>query len=336
MMGFATVGRRLSLAAVIPLSVLVSSCGGTATPTSPGPAGSRQMSAAARSYFTQLLDVMQANSVNRKVIDWVAFRQTAIGVDSGEQTIKDLYPRIRVALSLLNDHHSVYVGPDSTVIRSPALPDVCGDPTPPAVHVPADIGYVRVGTFTGTDGDAAFAQATQDAIRAADRGNLAGWIVDLRNNGGGNMWPMVAGLGPILGDGTAGGFIDPDGVRTWWGYRDNASIYEGSPLVTVTSPYHVLKANPRVAVLINCWVASSGEAVVIGFRERGNTRSFGTATYGLSTSNDEFALTGGGTLVLCTSTMTDRTGRIYGKAVPPDEEIADPNEMVARAIQWLR
>ena len=42
------------------------------------------------------------------------------------------------------------------------------------------------------------------------------------------------------------------------------------------------------------------------------------------------------TLVLCTSTMTDRTGRIYGKAVPPDEEIADPVEMVRRAIEWLR
>lgn len=335
MMGFASVGRRLSLAALIPLSVLVSSCGGAATPMSPTRAGGRQMSAAARSYFTQLLDVMQANSVNRKTIDWPAFRQTATGVDSGEQTIADLYPRIRGALSLLNDHHSVYVGPDSTVIRSPALP-VCGDPTPPAVHVPDDIGYVKVGTFIGTDGDTAFAQATQDTIRAADRGNLAGWIVDLRNNGGGNMWPMVAGLGPILGDGTAGGFIDPDGVSTWWGYRDNASIYEGSPLVTVTNPYRLLKANPRVAVLINCWVASSGEALVIGFRERGNTRSFGTATYGLSTSNDEFPLTGGGTLVLCTSTMTDRTGRIYGKAVPPDEEIGDPAEMVRRAIEWLR
>src|SRR3954463_13108036 len=147
MKGFASVGRRLSRAALIPLSVLVSSCGGAATPMSPTPAGGRQMSAAARSYFAQLLDVMQANSVNRKTIDWPAFRQTAIGLDSGEQTIEDLYPRIRGALSLLNDHHSVYVGPDSTVIRSPAPPGVCGDPTPPAVSVPDDIGYVRVGSF---------------------------------------------------------------------------------------------------------------------------------------------------------------------------------------------
>jgi C-terminal processing protease CtpA/Prc len=34
-----------------------------------------------------------------------------------------------------------------------------------------------------------------------DQGNLAGWIVDLRNNGGGNMWPMLTGIGSILGEG---------------------------------------------------------------------------------------------------------------------------------------
>ena len=57
---------------------------------------------------------------------------------------------------------------------------------------------------------------------------------------------------------------------------------------------------------------------------------------GLSTSNDEFPLTGGGTLGLCTSTMTDRTGQTFGRAVVPDEVIADPVETVRRAVEWLR
>ena len=120
------------------------------------------------------------------------------------------------------------------------------------------------------------------------------------------------------------------------GSSTNASIYNGSPLVTVTTPYRLLRANPRVAVLTNCRVAGSGEAVVIGFRARPEARSFGTPTRGLSTSNDEFALTGGGTLVLCTSTMADRTGLTYGHAVVPDEVIADPVETLRRAVEWLR
>jgi carboxyl-terminal processing protease len=295
------------------------------------------MSPAARSYLTQLIDIMQANSINRKTIDWPAFRQIVVGVDSNEQTILDLYPKIRTALVLLNDHHTFYQGPDSNQINSRSLPGVCTDPTPPAVQAPDDIGYVKVDSFTGIGAvETAFAQGIQDAVRAADSEHLAGWIVDLRNNRGGNMWPMVAGLGPILGDGRAGAFVDPDGGTTWWGYQDNASIYNGEPLVSVTSPYRVRRANPRVAVLTNCGVVSSGEAVAIGFRARRDARSFGTATYGLSTANDEFPLTGGGTLFLCVSTMADRTGVTYGHAVVPDEVIADPLQTVRRAIEWLR
>jgi carboxyl-terminal processing protease len=293
------------------------------------------MSPIARSHLTQLLDIMQANSINRKTIDWPVFRQTVEGVTPNAQTIEDLYPRIRTALVLLNDRHSFYEGPDSTYIYS-SSPGRCTDPTPPDVEVPDGIGYVKVGSFIGRgSAETAFAQGIQDLVRAADRANLAGWIVDVRNNGGGNMWPMIAGLGPILGDGTAGAFVDPDGGITWWGYQDNASIDNGSPLVAVTNPYRLLKANPRVAVLTNCGVASSGEAVVIGFRAKRDSRSFGTATYGLSTANEQFPLTGGGTLNLCVSTMADRTGRTYGSAVQPDELIADPVETVRRAVQWL-
>ena len=329
--------RHARLAVLLSLFALVAACGGGSSPTSATPVAPKGMSPAARNYLTQLLDIMQANSVNRKTIDWPRFRQIVVGVDSNEQTIQDLYPKIRAALLLLNDHHSFYQGPDSFFISNPSPPGNCMEPTPPAVQVPDDIGYVKVGSFSGRGApETAFAQGIQDAVRAADRASLAGWIVDLRNNGGGNMWPMVAGVGPILGDGRAGGFIDPDGLSTWWSYQDNASIYNGEPLVTVPTPYRLLKPNPRVAVLTNCGVASSGEAVAIGFRTRRDTRSFGTPTLGLSTSNDEFPMTGGGTLVLCTSTMADRTGVIYGQAVVPDEVIADPAETVHRAVEWLR
>jgi carboxyl-terminal processing protease len=328
---------RACVGVALLLVALLAACGGGSSPTAPPLAGPKEMSPMARNHLTQLLDIMQANSIHRNTIVWPAFRQMVVGEQPNAQTIQDLYPRIRTALTLLNDHHSFYVGPDSTFIRSPSLVGVCTDATPPPVQVPGGIGYVKVGSFSGRgSAETAFAQTIQDGVRAADDARLAGWIVDLRNNGGGNMWPMVAGLGPILGDGTAGGFADPDGGVTWWGYRDDSSIYDGSVLVTVTAPHRLLRPNPRVAVLTNCGVVSSGEAVVIGFRARRDARSFGTPTYGLSTANDEFTLTGGGTLILTVSTMADRTGRTYGSAVAPDEMIVDPVETVRRAIEWLR
>jgi hypothetical protein len=58
-----------------------------------------------------------------------------------------------------------------------------------------------------------FAVQTQELICSLDQVHPGGWIVDLRGNSGGDMWPMVAGLGPIIGDGVLGAFVAPDGRK---------------------------------------------------------------------------------------------------------------------------
>ena len=116
-------GLRPGMSVLVSLIALLAACGGGSSPTPLAPSP-REISPIARSYLAQLLDIMQANSVSRKTIDWSAFRQTVIGVESNAQTIQDLYPRIRAALSLLNDHHSFYVGPDETRAASALRPAV--------------------------------------------------------------------------------------------------------------------------------------------------------------------------------------------------------------------
>ena len=44
------------------------------------------------------------------------------------------------------------------------------------------------------------------------------------------MWPMIAGLGPVLGEGLLGFFIAPTGRTTSWEYRGGAS-YSGASLL---------------------------------------------------------------------------------------------------------
>jgi len=326
---------------LIPVALLLAlaSCGGDTptAPTSPAATSRPGMSTTARSYLDQVLNTMQTNSINRKTIDWTAFRRSVDEVAPTAQSVQDLYPAIRTALGLLDDHHSFYQGPDGTYVYNPSPRGNCTDPTPPVPDIPVAIGYVKVGSFSGSAGESVdFAQGIQNVVRTADRADLTGWVVDLRHNGGGNMWPMIAGLGPVLGDGDAGAFIDPDDGIIWWGYRGGASISGGTALVTVPNPYRLFRQNPRVAVLTNCAVASSGEATTIAFRARPDTRSFGTATSGVSTANRGYPLTGGGTLQLTVSTMADRTGRKYGDVVMPDEVITDPTETVRRAVEWLQ
>jgi len=50
-----------------------------------------------------------------------------------------------------------------------------------------------------------------DVSARLEAAHPTGWIIDLRGNGGGNMWPMLAGIGFVLGDGPAGSFVLLDG-----------------------------------------------------------------------------------------------------------------------------
>ena len=250
------------------------------------------------------------------------------------QTVPDTYPAIREALRLLGDGHSQYRPVTGTVIFVPTR--TCRASGAGVPTVPATIGYVTVGTFSGSGAAAsAFANAIQGAIRTSDRPNLAGWIVDLRGNGGGNMWPMVAGVGPIIGEGVLGYFINPVGFENVWEYRDGASWNGGVIIQRVDAPYTLIRQRPKVAVLVDNGIASSGEAVVIAFKQRPDTRFFGVATCGLSTSNSGFTLSDGAQLILTTAVMADRTKARYGDSVQPDETVTDTTQTIQRAIEWL-
>ena len=128
--------------------------------------------------------------------------------------------------------------------------------------LPSNIGYVSVTAYNGNSNDSdgkAFAQEIQNQIITNDHVDLKGWIVDLRGNGGGNMYPMLAGVGPILGEGIAGYFIDPDNNKTPWGFQEGASFAQDSRITELDNSYELVVPNPKVAVLLDNGIASSGE-----------------------------------------------------------------------------
>ena len=199
--------------------------------------------------------------------------------------------------------------------------------------LPDDVGYVQLRVSSGRAG----ADALDAAIRQRDRAGLVGWIVDMRNSRGGNMWPFLAAIGPLVGEGTLGFFIDPHKPPTPWGYAAGRAwlATEAEAAAAIETPHKLATPNPRVALLTDIGVASSGEAIAIAFRARPNTRSFGTATCGLSTAVAQFPLKQGGRIAVVTSVMADRTKKPYGKTVDPDEVVDNPAQVVPRALAWL-
>ena len=325
--------RRAILGGLVLL--VASGCGSDKGATPPPAPQVDGMSAVAAGYLAQVLNVMQANSISRLTINWTAFRAEVASHALGAQAIPDLERAIEHALRLLGDGHSSYRSATGRFLFVPTR--TCRPSGAPVPVVPATVGYVRVGAFGGTSEQAlVFANGIQAVIRAADRDSLVGWIVDLRGNGGGNMWPMIAGLGPVIGEDVLGYFIDPVGQEVHWEYRNGASLSGGFVAQRVDAPYRLLRDRPKVAVLTDNGIASSGEATFIAFRKRPNTRSFGTATCGLSTANRGFTLSDGALLNLTVSVMADRTKTRYGDSIAPDEIVTDPAEAVQRAIDWLR
>ena len=321
------------LLAVLAGTVTVAACG---SPTKPS--GGYTGEAAVTSLVEQVLDTMQQQSFKRDQIDWGSMRSQVLARAAGATKISDAYPALQLSLSMLNDSHSRYVGATGSVIYYSSLS--CSAPAAAQPALPANIGYVRLGATSNTASDI-YAGAVQAAIRAADTDDTIGWIVDLRGNGGGSTYAMVAGVGPILGDGAAGSFVNLDGVKTEWGYRSGApsatgATSNGSLVVIPSTAYQLRRSNPRVAVLSDRANASAGESTLISFIGRPNTRVFGTPSCGLSTGVAGLTMRDGAVLWLARSLMADRTGRQYGGAVLPDETITDQSQLIARAVQWLQ
>ena len=150
------------------------------------------------------------------------------------------------------------------------------------------------------------------------------------------MWPMIAGVGPILGEGTVWAFIDPNDNVTLLGLRRRRLPAGGAPVTQVPAPYQLVLGDPRVAVLVDCRVASSGEATAISFVGRPNTRFIGTPTRGLSTSNGGYALSDGAMFILTNALMADRNLVRYATPGRAGRDHQRRGPGVQRAIEWLR
>jgi len=308
-----------------------------------------RISPVAELYLVAALDVMENNSLKKYEIDWVGFRQSAFIDAAGAVSTFDTYPAITAALQRIGDGHSFFVpvggrpqlsaGVSTASAVAPATVD------PMAEMILPGIGYVDVPAFSGGGQPATdVAEVYHRIIEGVDTLALTcRWVVDLRGNTGGNMWPMVAGIGPVLGGGTPGFFVDPDSVVSAWFYRAGQSGLDDLVIIDVPAPYELLYPAPWVAVLTDSLTASSGEAVAVAFRNRPGARSFGGATWGVSTANTAFPLSDGAVIVLTVSTMADRLGNIYGDALVPDELIADlaktgdpaSDDVLAAAVEWL-
>jgi carboxyl-terminal processing protease len=297
----------------------------------------------AAKYLNDALDIMQNNSINKDKIDWVTFRARILNNAANSETLEDTYPFIKLALLGLNDHHSSFLDPQEASALQNGTNPTNPTPLPPKIQLMEDkFGYVEVPSYRGLNQDLINQYGTdmQKHIQEVGSQHPCGWVVDLRANRGGNMWPMLIGIGPILGEGAAGSFINADGDQKEWAYVNGKGM-EGSQVVgeITGEPYHLAEANTPVAVLFGGTTASSGEIIALSFVGRTNTRSFGSPSAGFTTGNEEFVLSDQAIIFVTTVVDADRTGKVYGGPIVPDVQVSgdtnDTETIPKEALQWL-
>ena len=296
------------------------------------------LSDVARIYLESVVTLAQTNSINRSQIDWPTVRREVFSRAAGAQVPSDTHAAVHWLVSALGDGHSAFLDP--VALKSLPARSAAASGTPVGRMVGDRFGYVLVPTF-GSPEQASidqFATDLQGVIASVGASKPCGWVVDLRTNGGGNMWPMLAGIGPVLGTGRLGSFRDPDGRGASWSYESGEAKSDGRTLAkTLNVPVTLHVETPPVAVLIGPTTASSGEAIAIAFRGRSLTRLFGATTRGLTTSNRVFPLSDGALLNLTTAAFADRTGAPYQNGVTPDELWDGPSDIDKDSppLKWL-
>ncbi|MZD07888.1 peptidase S41 [Streptomyces sp. SID5785] len=300
------------------------------------------MSPKAHTYLAKALDIMEKHALLRDRVDWDRLKDKAFAQARGAQRPEDTYRAIRSALSALGDAHSTFWDPDQAEQGTTGAASSFDGLE--ARSLKGGIGYVSLPGVNGSQKTYdAYTRRGRDAVEHANTAGTCGWVVDLRQETGGGMWPVLAVAGPILGDGTVGMFVDADGKKIPWTVEKGVPHLAGKPQAGGDAP-ELGGGRTPVAVLTGRRTASAGEAVAVAFRGRPDTRSFGEMTSGVPTGNNAHRLPDGALLILTEVRDADRAGRTYDEPVEPDEEVVKDPRPTARgedavldaAQRWLR
>jgi C-terminal processing protease CtpA/Prc len=285
----------------------------------------------------ELIKIVKENSIYSDSMDWAAVERKMAA-----RNPKNLAEAALYMIELLHssgDNHSRYVkkqGLDMMMRET----DLYNQPA--SRYFGDHIGYISVPGFLSFNESQSlkFATRIQELIRSLDSHDIRGWVVDLRHNAGGNMYPMIAGLGPLTGEGTLGYFLETRGRMTPWAYRDgccSSDIDTGQCYIKVADPYEVKVKDAKIAVLISGNTGSSGEMTAISVIGNKNSMIFGLPSAGALSGNRTFILSDSSCLALASCYTMDRNKKLYEWRIVPDIYIDTSYEKcINAALLWLK
>jgi carboxyl-terminal processing protease len=287
-------------------------------------------------YLDEVCSIVKKRALYADSINWNDLEARLARLSAGMNGVEECRPlldTIRKALYRAGDHHSFFLSKEE--VKQSGNSASAGIP-PEGKYIGDGIGYLRVPMFATFDVKACsnFAEKVQDQIKLLEEGQpIKAWVIDLRNNRGGNIFPMIKGLSSIIGN-------DVCGYTLYTDREVPLSPKSGFAKKLDIPDYQAKCSTCRMAILIDSMTGSSGEFLTMVLKGLPGARTFGKPTGGATTSNEAIKLSDGSYLLLATAYMADRNRKKYIPNISPDvftlTKDKDHDYTLDAATAWLK
>lgn len=312
----------------------------------------------ARKLIDTALAYAKINSIYRQKVNWKKLDDSVRLKSRGANSVLEAMPAVALMYELLGDFHGKALYNGNTYKWNTTIVNVDRQLYKPLLvkfknnkqtietrMLENGYGYLLIPGNNPTQPGATevIAGQIQDSLAKLNPAKLKGIVIDLRLNIGGNMWPMIIGIGNLVSKGKLGYFIYPDASKNESWSVKGTSIYSDTTKACSVKAFAKVNPGLKIALLTSPYTASSGEAMVITFRGQKNARAIGDPTAGYTTANESFSMYGV-EFIMAQAAIADRNRKIYDKNIQPEQEVLagdnfddlSKDAKIIAALKWLK
>ena len=317
-----------------------------------------------------IIHIVKENSLYTDTVDWNIVRKEILDMYTDNDSLSSLQKPIEYMFTTLGDFHGFavvngqqyrgtverertvsydYKEEDYLTKMSEIYQKTSTSNEISSTVLNNSIAYIQIPMIINNYGNdslnIAYTVKIRNKICELSKKHPKGYIIDLRANIGGTMWPMFSGLGVLFPNMKLGG--DTKGGKT---LHSKWSLIDGNMHIDEYSIPNMPSLNctidiehKKIAVLIGRYTLSSGEAVASGLKGQNNIQLFGETTFGASTTNSWFSISQNVSINPAIAYYTSLDNTVHKDGITPDVEIVEDfdfenlthGKVIDAAIQWI-
>lgn len=295
-------------------------------------------------YFDDTFNLISQNSIKKSEINWRELEQKVRDSIKTFNNDLDVQRGIAYALKLVNDgHSSLFVAPIKSKKNRSINPKKNNSkaelPTILTKMIENNIGYIKLNGFPLINDSLRklYPIRIRESLLELDKtDNLSGWIIDLRENSGGELTVESLGLAPLFENSLIGIVMNNENEFIDITCTNNKFKYGNKAINEISIDFGFRNSGKKIAILISNKTASAGEFLTLAFKKFQNrTKTFGQKTSGKTSSTKLHRLRNNAILFLTETYLCNPDKTLVKDKLYPDIECSS-EETLSKAINWIK